>query len=335
MSPDLSTTYLGLQLSSPLVAAASPLTGKLEMLRRLEDAGAGAVVLPSLFEEQIEHEETDLHALLEYGTDSFGEALTYFPALQGLVTIPEAYLRHLEAAKKLLSIPVIASLNGVSSGGWIRYAQLCEESGADALELNVYAVETDLDASAASVEERTLQLVRRVREAVSIPLAVKVGPFYSAFGNMARHLAEAGADGLVLFNRFLQPDIDLETMRVDPHIHLSTSAELRLRLRWIAILRGRVPVSLAATGGVHTAKDVAKLLLAGADVTMLASALLRFGPERLTAVKDDLVEWLTEREYESVEQLKGSMSQASCPDPAAFERGNYMRALVSYAPRRD
>ena len=335
MSPDLSTTYLGLQLSSPLVAAASPLTGKLEMLRRLEDAGAGAVVLPSLFEEQIEHEETDLHALLEYGTDSFGEALTYFPALQGLVTIPEAYLRHLEAAKKLLSIPVIASLNGVSSGGWIRYAQLCEEAGADALELNVYAVETDLDASAASVEERTLQLVRRVREAVSIPLAVKVGPFYSAFGNMARHLAEAGADGLVLFNRFLQPDIDLETLSVDPHIHLSTSAELRLRLRWIAILRGRVPVSLAATGGVHTAKDVTKLLLAGADVTMLASALLRFGPERLAAIEADLVEWLTEREYESVEQLKGSMSQASCPDPAAFERGNYMRALVSYAPRRD
>ena len=335
MSPDLSTTYLGLQLSSPLVAAASPLTGKLEMLRRLEEAGAAAVVLPSLFEEQIEHEETDLHALLEYGTDSFGEALTYFPALQGLVTIPEAYLRHLEAAKELLSIPVIASLNGVSSGGWTRYAQLCEEAGADALELNVYAVETDLDASAASVEERTLQLVRRVREAVSIPLAVKVGPYYSAFGNMARHLAEAGADGLVLFNRFLQPDIDLETMTVDPHIVLSTSAELRLRLRWIAILRGRVPISLAATGGVHTARDVAKLLLAGADVTMLASALLRFGPERLTAVKDDLVEWLTEREYESVEQLKGSMSQASSPDPAAFERGNYMRALVSYAPRPD
>lgn len=335
MSPDLSTTYLGLPLSSPLVAAASPLTGKLDMLRRLEYAGAAAVVLPSLFEEQIEHEETDLHALLEYGTDSFGEALTYFPELHGLVTIPEAYLRHLEAAKELLSIPVIASLNGVSSGGWTQYARLCEQSGADALELNVYAVETDPDTSAASVEERMLQLVRRVRETVSLPLAVKVGPFYSAFAHTARHIVEAGADGLVLFNRFLQPDMDLETMQVDPHIHLSTSEELRLRLRWIAILRGRIPVSLAATGGAHTAADIVKLLLAGADVTMLASALLRCGPERLTVLKADLVEWLTEREYDSVEQLKGSMSQASCPDPAAFERGNYMRALVSYAPRRD
>ncbi len=335
MSPDLSTTYLGLKLASPLVPSASPLTANLDMLKRLEEAGAAAVVLPSLFEEQIEHDQIDLHALLEYGTDSFGEALTYFPELDVYNAGSEDYLEHLAAAKEALSIPVIASLNGVSTGGWTRYASLVQETGADALELNVYAVETDPDASAASIEERTLQLVARVREAVTIPLAVKVGPYYSAFANIARHLADAGADGLVLFNRFLQPDIDLETLEVTPQIALSSSAELRLRLRWIAILRGRVPASLAATGGVHTAEDVLKLLLVGADVTMLASALLQRGPELLAELRADVEAWLTEREYESVEQLKGSMSQASCPDPAAFERGNYMRALVSYAPRRD
>jgi dihydroorotate dehydrogenase (fumarate) len=335
VSPDLSTTYLGLKLASPLVPSASPLTANLDMLKRLEEAGAGAVVLPSLFEEQIEHDQIDLHALLEYGTDSFGEALTYFPELDIYNAGSEDYLEHLAAAKEALSIPVIASLNGVSTGGWTRYASLVQETGADALELNVYAVETDPDASAASIEERTLQLVARVRETVTIPLAVKVGPYYSAFANIARHLADAGADGLVLFNRFLQPDIDLETLEVTPQIALSTSAELRLRLRWIAILRGRVPGSLAATGGVHTAEDVLKLLLVGADVTMLASALLQRGPELLPELRADVEAWLTEREYESVEQLKGSMSQESCPDPAAFERGNYMRALVSYAPRRD
>ena len=335
MSPDLSTTYLGLKLASPLVPSASPLTANLDMLKRLEEAGAAAVVLPSLFEEQIEHDQIDLHALLEYGTDSFGEALTYFPELDVYNAGSEDYLEHLAAAKEALSIPVIASLNGVSTGGWTRYASLVQETGADALELNVYALETDPDASAASIEERTLQLVARVREAVTIPLAVKVGPYYSAFANIARHLADAGADGLVLFNRFLQPDIDLETLEVTPQIALSTSAELRLRLRWIAILRGRVPASLAATGGVHTAEDVLKLLLVGADVTMLASALLQRGPELLPELRADVEAWLTEREYESVEQLKGSMSLASCPDPAAFERGNYMRALVSYAPRSD
>lgn len=335
MRPDLSTTYLGLKLASPLVPSASPLTANLDMLKRLEEAGASAVVLPSLFEEQIEHDQIDLHALLEYGTDSFGEALTYFPELDVYNAGSEDYLEHLAAAKEALSIPVIASLNGVSTGGWTRYASLVQETGADALELNVYAVETDPDASAASIEERTLQLVARVREAVTIPLAVKVGPYYSAFANVARHLADAGADGLVLFNRFLQPDIDLETLEVTPQIALSTSAELRLRLRWIAILRGRVAASLAATGGVHTAEDVLKLLLVGADVTMLASALLQRGPELLLELRADVEAWLTEREYESVEQLKGSLSQASCPDPAAFERGNYMRALVSYAPRPD
>jgi len=332
MTPDLTTTYLGLRLRSPVVASASPLTGNLESLRELERQGIGAAVLPSLFEEQIEHEQIDVHELLEHATHSFGEALTWFPELEDYSTGPAAYLEHLSQAKTILGVPVIASLNGVSTGGWLRYARLCEEAGADALELNVYAVETDPELSAADVEARTIGLVREVRKAVSIPLAVKVGPFYSAFAHMAAQLQEAGADGLVLFNRFLQPDIDLDTLEISPWLSLSTPAELRLPLRWIAILRGRVPVSLAGTTGVHDWQGALKLLLAGADVAMVASAPLARGPEVVRELVDGLRDWMMEREYTSVEQLKGSLSQASCPDPAAFERGNYMRALVSYAP---
>ena len=334
MTPDLTTTYLGLRLRSPVVASASPLTGNLESLRELERQGIGAAVLPSLFEEQIEHEQIDVHELLEHATHSFGEALTWFPELEDYSTGPDAYLEHLSQAKTILDVPVIASLNGVSTGGWLRYARLCEEAGADALELNVYAVETDPELSAADVEARTILLVREVRAAVSIPLAVKVGPFYSAFAHMAAQLRDAGADGLVLFNRFLQPDIDLETLEISPWLALSTPAELRLPLRWIAILRGRVPVSLAGTTGVHDWQSALKLLLAGADVVMVASAPLARGPGVVRELVDGLREWMVEREYTSVEQLKGSLSQASCPDPAAFERGNYMRALVSYAPQR-
>jgi dihydroorotate dehydrogenase (fumarate) len=329
--PDLSTRYLGLDLGSPLVASASPLTGHLDTLEALEAAGAAAVVLPSLFEEQIEHEELQLAAVLEHGAESFGEALSYFPELDDYNTGPDAYLELVGRAKASLDIPVIASLNGSSEGGWVRYARLLEDAGADAIELNVYAVEADGSTSGRAVEERTLGLVASVREAVSLPLAVKVGPFYSAFAHMAGRLAEAGADGLVLFNRFLQPDIDLETLSVSPELHLSSPEELRLPLRWIAILRGRVPVDLAATGGAHSASDVVKLLLAGADVVMLASALLRHGPGHVDALRGDVAAWLAEREYESVEQLKGSMSQAAAPDPAAFERSQYMRALISYA----
>ena len=332
MSPDLSTTYLGLELRSPIVASASPLTGNLESLKELERHGVGAAVLPSLFEEQIEHEEIDVHELLEHQTHSFGEALTWFPELEDYATGPERYLEHLRQAKAAVEIPVIASLNGVSSGGWLRYARLCEQAGADALELNVYAVETDPNISAAEVENRTLGLVREVRSAVSIPLAVKVGPFYSAFAHMASQLHEAGADGLVLFNRFLQPDIDLETLEISPWLELSTAAELRLPLRWIAILRGRVPVSLAGTTGVHDWQSALKLYLAGADVVMVASAPLARGAGVIAELLDGIRTWMVEREYSSIEQLKGSLSQASCPDPAAFERGNYMRALVSYAP---
>ena len=332
MTPDLSTTYLGLRLRSPIVASASPLTGKLESLLELERHGAGAAVLPSLFEEQIEHDELDVHELLEHGTHSFGEALTWFPELEDYSTGPGTYLDHLAEAKAALEIPIIASLNGVSVGGWLRYARLCEDAGADALELNVYAVETDPGTAASDVESRTVDLVREVRRAVSIPLAVKVGPFYSAFAQMATQLTAAGADGLVLFNRFLQPDIDLETLDVVPWLALSTPAELRLPLRWIAILRGRVNASLAGTGGVHDWEGALKLLLAGADVAMVASAALARGPLVVAQILDGLTTWMSEREYASVEQLKGSTSQAACPDPAAFERGNYMRALVSYAP---
>jgi dihydroorotate dehydrogenase (fumarate) len=333
VTADLRTRYLGLELASPLVASASPLTGDLDTLRELEAAGAAAVVLPSLFEEQIQHEELAIHHVLERGAASFGEALSYFPDLDDYATGPELYLEHLREAKRMLGIPVIASLNGITSGGWLRYASLAEEAGADAIELNVYAVETDPDATAAEVEERTLALVRDVKRAVAVPLAVKVGPFYTAFAHMARRLREAGADGLVLFNRFLQPDIDLETLEVRPRMHLSSNDELRVPLRWIAILRGRVDVDLAATSGVQTPEDVVKLLLAGADVAMLASALLREGPGLLVELRVGLQAWLDEREYASVEQMKGSMSQASARDPAGFERAQYMRALVEYAPR--
>ena len=329
---DLSTTYLGLELRSPLVASASPATGRLDSLVALERAGVGAVVLPSLWEEQIEHEDADLHALLEHGTDSFAEAMTWLPELADMPTGPERYLERIAEAKAALEVPVIASLNGVSAGGWVRYARLCEQAGADALELNVYAVETDVDRPAAEVEERTLALVRQVREAVAVPVAVKVGPFYSSFAHFAARLAETGADGIVLFNRFVQPDIDLETLQVEPRVHLSHELELLLPLRWTAILRGRVPVSLAGTGGVRGWEGLLKLLLAGADAVLVASVVLRRGPAVVAAMLAGLASWMEERDYESVHQLQGSLSQQACPDPAAFERASYMQALVTYAP---
>jgi len=333
VSPDLSSTYLGLRLASPLVASASPLTGNIDSLRELEEAGAAAVVLPSLFEEQIEHDETMVDLVLERGAQSFGEALTYFPEMDDYNTGPESYVEHVAAAKEALSIPVIASINGVTPGGWVRYAELLQQAGADAIELNVYAVETDPYASSANVEDRTLRLVSKVHEALSVPLAVKIGPYYTALPHTATRLADVGAAGLVLFNRFLQPDLDLETMTVKPELHLSTNDEMRLPLRWIAILRGRVPLSLAATSGIQTTEDVVKLLLAGADAVMLASALLRQGPGLLRELTEGLSAWLEEREYTSVEQLKGSMSQESCGDARAFERSHYVRAIVDYQVR--
>jgi dihydroorotate dehydrogenase (fumarate) len=329
MSVDLRTQYLGLKLAHPIVASASPLTGSVDSLKRLEDAGIAAVVLPSLFEEQIEHEEMAAHNLMMYGAELSPEASGFFPELQ-YSTGPDKYLQLIADAKKALRVPVIASLNGYTPGGWTGIAHKFQEAGADAIELNVYFLAASIDDTSTEVEHRYLELVESVTRQVSIPVAVKVAPYFSAMANMAARLSKAGARGLVLFNRFLQPDILLDELEVAPHLVLSTSDELRLALRWIAILRGRVEASLAATGGAHTAEDVLKLLLAGADCVMLASSLLTRGPNHVGALVKGIEAWMSEREYASVAQMKGSLSQQSCPDPDAFERANYMRALKSY-----
>ena len=331
MGVNLSTRYLGIQLKNPLVVSACPLTGKLDTLRQLEEAGAAAAVLPSLFEEQIEQEEAALQHLQEFHTDSFAESLDYFPELDSYNTGPDEYLDHIRAAKQAVGIPIIASLNGASPGGWTRYARMIEQAGADALELNIYVVPTATELTGGQVEQRYVDLVASVREAIAIPLAVKVGPFFSSVPHMGRRLVEAGANGLVLFNRYLEPDIDLETLDVVPHLALSTREELRLPLRWIAILRDLVTASLAATSGVHESDDVLKVLLAGADVAMMASALLKQGPRHLSTVLEQVRNWLVEREYDSVEQMKGSVSKRNCANPSGFVRANYMKALMSYS----
>ena len=334
MTIDMTTKYLGLTLAHPVVAAASPLTGSIDSLFQLQEAGAAAVVLSSLFEEQIEHDAMAIHETLEFGAGAHAESPSgYFPGLDAYNSGPDFYLDLLEIAKQELSIPVIASLNGATLGGWTSYARLLEDAGADAVELNVYRVAADVDVTGAEVEETCLRLVAAVRGVVEIPVAVKVGPFFSSMANMARRLVDAGADGLVLFNRFYQPDFDLEELTVVPHLVLSTSSEMRLVLRWMAILRGRVEAALAATTGVHTAEDVVKLILAGADVAMMASALLEHGPQHLGNVVDGVRAWFDEHEYASVAQGRGSLSQASSPDPSAFERANYMKTLTSYAWR--
>lgn len=330
MSVDLSTKYLSLPLRNPLVVSAGPLTDRLDTLARLEEAGAAAVVLPSLFEEQIEHHEWQAHRLDHVGAESFPEALSYFPELEDHRVGPDEYLRKIENAKEALSIPVIASLNGTSEGGWIRYARLMASAGADAIELNIYLLSTDFEQSGSSVEERYIDLVSSVRSEVNVPLAVKIGPYFSSLPHMALRLQAAGANGLVLFNRFLLPDIDLDSLAISPQLVLSTPAESRLALRWIAILRDRLRVSLAANGGIHNVEDVVKVLLVGADVAMMLSTLLQNGVGHLTRLRDGLEIWLAEREYHSVEQLKGSMSRAHCADPEALERANYLRMLESY-----
>jgi dihydroorotate dehydrogenase (fumarate) len=330
---DLSTNYLGLTLKSPIVASASPLCEDLGTVRRMEDAGAAAVVMHSLFEEQLSLESNDLDRYLSNGTESFAEALTYFPDMTQYNLGPDGYLEHLRRVKKAVAIPVLGSLNGVSTGGWISYAKKIEEAGADGLELNVYYIPTNPEMTGVQVEQMYLDLVRDVRASVRIPVAVKLGPFFSAMAHMAYRLDQAKADALVLFNRFYQPDFDLEKLEVVPNLRLSTSDELRLRLRWAAILYGRVRCDLAITGGIHTAEDVVKAMMAGAKVAMTTSALLMHGVEHLTTLRSGLVSWMEEHEYESVRQMQGSMSQKSVPEPAAFERANYMKVLRSYALR--
>ncbi len=330
MSVDLSTEYLGLKLKNPVVVAACPLTESLDHLKRLEDAGAAAAVFPSLFEEQIEHEESELAKVHQFTSDRHAEALTYFPEPEDYRFPLDDYLDHIAAAKKAVSIPVIGSLNGVSEGGWIRYAKLIEEAGADALELNIYLIAIDVDLSGEAVEQQYLDLVAAVKKSISIPLAVKVGPYFSSPANMARRLVEAGADGLVLFNRFLQPSINLDDLSVRARLVLSTPAELLLPLRWIAGIHGRVPASLALTSGIHDAEGMLQALLVGADVGMIASVLYQKGFAQIGHILRGMEQWMEEKEYESVAQLKGSMSLENCPDPSAFARGNYMKTLTSF-----
>jgi dihydroorotate dehydrogenase (fumarate) len=330
MTIDLSTTYLGLTLKSPLVASASPLTEDLGNIRRLEDAGAAAVVMHSLFEEQINLESQELDRYLSHGTESFAESLTYFPDLTDYNLGPDKYLEHLSRAKAAVKIPVIGSLNGVSTGGWIRYAKLIQEAGADALELNVYYIPTNPELTSAQVEQMYLDLVRDVRATLRIPVAVKLGHSFTAMANLARRLDQAGANALVLFNRFYQPDFDLEKLEAVPALTLSNSYELLLRLHWVAILYGHIRADLAVTGGVHTAQDVLKAMMAGARVAMMTSALLKNGIGHLRTLPASLIAWMEEHEYTSIRQMQGSMSYRSIANPAALERANYMKVLSSY-----
>lgn len=330
---DLSTTYLGLNLRSPLVVgSAAPLTENVDNIKKMEDAGASAVVLHSFFEEQLRVEQLELHHHLTHGSESFAEALTYFPEPEIFHVGAEEYLNHIRQAKEKVDIPIIASLNGVSQGGWLDYAKRIEQAGADALELNVYYLPNDLEMSGTQVEENYLNILRMVKSEVKIPVAMKLSPYFSNMGNMAKQLAEAGADGLVLFNRFYQPDIDLEHLEVLPNVILSTPQAMRLPMHWIGMLYGRVNVDFAAVSGIHTSLDVLKMLMVGAKVTMLVSVLLRHSIAEIRKIEQSLTHWLSEHEYESVKQLQGSMSQINCPDPTAFERVQYMKAIQSYEP---
>jgi dihydroorotate dehydrogenase (fumarate) len=331
--PDLTTTYLGLELRSPLVASASPQTGRLDDLRALEAAGIGAVVLPSLFEEQIVHEQLVVDRHLDLGaggSPEFADGFVY-DDLVDYNTGPHRYLRHLSEAKRAIDVPVIGSLNGTTRGGWTGYARMMEDAGADAIELNIYRVVADVEASGRVVEQEVIDLVAAVAAEVSIPVAAKLGPYFTAFAHTAQQLAGAGARGLVLFNRFYQPDIDLELLDVVPSLVLSESDDLTLPMRWIALLHGRVDADLAATSGIHTGRDALKVLLTGATVAMMTSALLRNGPDHVAAVEQDMVNWMAEREYLSVDQLRGSMSQAAVADPSAYERAQYVRTITTAA----
>ena len=333
---DLTTNYLGLNLKNPLVASASPLSQKAETVRELEHAGIAAVVMYSLFEEQIIYDSLRLDRDLSQGTESFAEALTYFPDLASYTDLnqysigPEDYIENLHELKNAVDIPIIGSLNGISTGGWIEYASKIEGAGADALELNIYNLPTDPEISSQTIEAEYLELVRSIRASIKIPIAIKLSPFFTALPNFARQLVDAGADGLVLFNRFYQPDFDLDELEVVPRLILSTSQELRLPLRWIAILYGRVSADFALTTGIHTARDVLKATMAGASASMAASTLLKYGIEQVSEILHGVESWMEENEYDSINQMKGSMSQQAVAEPAAFERANYIRELSSF-----
>ena len=330
---DLSTKYLGLELPHPLMPGASPLVDDLDLVRRLEDAGAAAIVMHSLFEEQIEQDQLGMIHHMEAPAESFPEALSYFPKPDEFALGPDRYLNQIRRIKNAVSVPVIGSLNGHTATGWLEYASLIEQAGADALELNVYHVATDPAETAAQVEQRLLEIVCTVKEAVRIPVAVKLSPFFSSIPHLARELDQLGTDGLVLFNRFYHPDIDVEELEVVPRLHLSGSPELLVRLRWLAILFGHVRMSLAVTGGVHTSLDAIKAVMAGAQAVQMVSALLLQGPEHLRVVREGMAAWMEEHEYESLRQMQGSMSLERCPNPSAFERANYMRVLQSWRER--
>ena len=329
---NLSTTYLGLHLDNPLISGASPLADDLDTVRRLEDAGAAAIVLRSLFQEQIEREFDDSAEQLQMYADSFTETSNFFPGARDFVLDPQTYLEQLKRVKTAVDIPVIASLNGTTPSGWLYYAKLMEQAGADALELNVYHVATNVRETSMDIEKRILDTVRHLRREVKIPLAIKLSPFFTSLPHLAMDLRVAGVDGLVLFNRFYQPDIDLDALDVIPQLHLSDSSELLIRLRWLAILSGRTTASLAASGGVHTATDIVKAIMAGAHVVQLVSVLLKRGPEYLGVLLNEFRQWMNENQYDSVGRMRGSLSLGHCPDPAAFERGNYMRVLANWRP---
>ena len=330
---DLSTTYLGLKLKNPLVASASPLCEDLGNIRRMEDDGASAVVLQSLFEEQLEIESDDLDRFLIESSERSAESVTHFPEMTGWVRGPEEYVEHVRACKKAVKIPIIASLNGTTKGGWLGYARRIQEAGADALELNIYSIPVDPDVTGEQVERQYVEIVQAIKAEVQIPVAVKLGPYFSSMANMGRKLDGAGANGLVLFNRFYQPDYDLESLEVVPNLILSSPHELLLRLHWIAVLYGQVKADLALTGGIHTATDVVKAMMAGAKAAMMTSALLKRGINYIDTLATELLIWMGEHEYDSIKQMQGSMSRNAVPQPAAFERVNYMKVLSSYSVR--
>jgi dihydroorotate dehydrogenase (fumarate) len=329
---DLTTTYLGMKLRSPLVPSASPLSEDIDNIRQMEDAGAAAVVMHSLFEEQLRLERHELHHHLTQGSESFPEALTYLPDSINFRVGPETYLEHIHKAKEKVSIPIIASLNGSSVGGWTNYAKQIQQAGADALELNIYYVPSDMELTSNEIEQTYINILRAVKAAVTIPVAVKLSPYFTNMANMAKRLDEAGADALVLFNRFYQPDINLNLLNVEPNVLLSTPQSMRLPLRWIAILYGRIHADLAATSGIHRGDDALKMLMAGAKITMLCSVLLRHGIDHIRVIEQEIREWMQKHEYESVQQMQGSISQKHCPNPSAFERAQYMRSLTTYKP---